>query len=119
MINKLMRNSSLSSIRTKLKILYALNVSDIILTISLLKSNLYREANIIMKNVVTDTRLSIIFKVVLPLLLILYINSRIGDATEDQLHVANRYINLAIIFYMIINIMHVLGEIMIALLQRM
>lgn len=94
------------AIKKKLILLYILNVSDIIFTFILLKTNLFEEQNIIMINAVQNLLTSILLKVVLPALLLFYLYLRIQKANNTQLKKSNVLINIAVSFYALIDISH-------------
>lgn len=100
------KENSYINIKKKLQVLYLLNVSDIILTLLLLKTGLFVEANGAMVNIVESPVVSIILKVGLVGVLIYYLIKRIAKATEKQLKMSNYIINAALGIYTIINLMH-------------
>lgn len=100
------KENSYINIKKKLQILYLLNVSDIILTLVLLKTGLFVEANRAMVNIVESPFASILLKVGLVGALIYYLIKRMNKATEKQLKISNYIINAAISIYSIINLMH-------------
>jgi hypothetical protein len=67
------KNYSLENIKSKLIILYVLNVSDIIFTHLLIDSSLFVEANVLMVKAVQDPSLSFVFNVLLPAILFIFI----------------------------------------------
>lgn len=86
--------------------LYTLNVTDIILTLTLLQTGMFEEANNVMVNVVESPILSIMLKIVGIGLLVYYLIKRMLLATDKQLYISNYIINGAIGIYIIINLMH-------------
>lgn len=102
----ILKTFSYEIIKKKLQILYILNVSDIILTLLLLKTGLFKEANGAMVNIVENPVASILLKVGLVGALIYYIIKRIAKATEKQLKISNYIISCALGIYSIINLMH-------------
>ena len=69
---KLLKDLSMDKLRDKLTLLYILNAVDIVFTFGLLKTGLFKEINSIMVSVVDDPFLSIIIKLIIPALLIIY-----------------------------------------------
>lgn len=102
----ILKTFSYEIIKKKLQILYILNVTDIILTLALLKTGLFKEANGAMVNIVESPITSIILKIGLVGALIYYLIKRIAKATEKQLKISNYIINCALGIYYIINLMH-------------
>ncbi|MGG7077597.1 DUF5658 family protein [Clostridium sardiniense] len=98
---------SYTNIKRKLQLLYILNVSDITLTLILLKTGMFKEANGVMVNVVENPILSILIKVGLVGLLIYYLIKRMINATNKQLLMSNFILNGALGIYLIINLMHI------------
>ncbi|MBY0756499.1 DUF5658 family protein [Clostridium sardiniense] len=98
---------SYTNIKKKLQLLYILNISDIILTLILLKTGLFKEVNGIMVNIVENPLISIFIKVGLVGLLIYYLIKRMTNATNKQLLISNFILNGALGIYCIINLMHI------------
>lgn len=92
----------------KLLILYALNVTDWIFTIILLNTGCFFEANIFMAYAIEKPLLGVFLKCIVPLLLVLFVNNRSSKANKKQLKIANKLINLTIIYYTVINISHII-----------
>jgi len=108
-IISVLKTGDLCSIRRKLTALYILNVTDIIFTLFLVNTGVFLEANTIMAPLVNDRQLlSIIVKVVIPFILLIWVYQRMKDATEKQLYQSNIIINGCLIFYGLINIFHVI-----------
>lgn len=106
---------SFEDIKYKLLILYLLNVSDIIFTLLLLTTGLYMEANILMVKAVESIPLSFILKILLPAALLFYLYIRMKKASEKQLKKSNIIINIAIAFYILINISHIVYSLLFGL----
>ena len=107
-IRSVLKTGDLGSIRRKLITLYIMNITDIILTILLINTGSFLEANTIMAPLVNNKQLlSITVKVVMPFVLLLGIYQRMKEATEKQLYQSNIIINGCLILYGIINISHV------------
>jgi hypothetical protein len=103
------KESDLDSIRKKLIALYLLNVSDIILTLLLVNTGLFIEANLIMAPIVYNNQpLSLAIKIILPLILLAAVAFRIRKATSKQLAKSNTIINVFLAYYSLINISHVI-----------
>lgn len=108
-ISNLYRKKDLKSINKKLIGIYLLNVSDIIFTLFLLNTGLFIEINSIMSYVINNNNvLSILIKVIVPLILLVVIALRIEDATEKQLHRSNIIITSMLLVYALIDVSHIL-----------
>jgi hypothetical protein len=103
----LFKNSDLDSIRIKIIVLYLLNVSDIILTILLINTGLFIEANLIMAPIVYNNQpLSLALKIIVPLILLAAVAFRMRKASVKQLFQANIIVTIFLIYYGLINISH-------------
>nr|WP_278321225.1 DUF5658 family protein [Clostridium baratii] len=87
--------------------LYFLNVTDIIFTLLLLQTGMFKERNSVMVNIVENPALSLIIKVIIIGLLLYYLIKRMLMATNKQLYISNYIINVALGIYTIINLMHI------------
>ena len=106
------KKHDLKSIKYKLEILFLLNVTDILLTIILIKTGLFEEVNILMKLVVNNTFLSLLIKIGLVSILLVGLFYRMKTATIKQLKIANKIILSAIFVYGLINLSHVAWSIL-------
>lgn len=96
----------LESIKKKLLILYMLNLTDILFTMVLLDTGYFIEANPLISSMINNTRNLVLIKVILPIILLLYIYVRIKNATRLQLLKSNTLINIAQLFYAMLNLLH-------------
>lgn len=99
-------SSDLKTIRKKLILLYLFNVSDIILTYFLLSTGLFKEVNILLVNIIDNTIVTLLIKVIFIFLLIKYISYRLQKANIRQLNICNKLIILILSIYIIINFSH-------------
>ncbi len=106
-MSEFFRSHSLVSLRQKLVVLYFLNVIDILFTYLLLSTGWFVEANILMVKVVQSTSASILLKVVLPALLLVYIIKRLAGATQKQLSYSNIIINTINMLYGLVVLSHI------------
>lgn len=106
------RSYNYETIQKKFILLYSLNISDILFTLILVETGLFREANVVMIKVIENTMFSLLLKVVVVGILIFIIYRRMAGATEKQLRISNIIINGAITIYEIINIMHIINLIL-------
>ena len=101
------RGNSIYNIKCKLISLYILNVSDILLTLILIETGYFIEANPIIATFIEQPIKLILIKILLPALLLLYIYSRIKKAITHQLIISNTIINGALLSYGFINLLHI------------
>ena len=94
------------AIRGKLIGLYALNVSDALLTYWLIGTGYFLEANFLLKSTVFDFGELSLIKILLPAALLAWLYFRIHSATEKQLRLGNIAVNLVLLLYIFINILH-------------
>lgn len=104
----LLKKYDLAAVKTKFFIIYILNVTDILFTLYLLSSNMFVEVNIFMIPIVQNTGESILLKVIIPLILLYVLFKRMKLATTSQLLISNKIINVCLLFYIGINMFHVL-----------
>lgn len=100
------RNYQIESLKKKMILLYILNVTDIILTWVLLTTGFFKEVNVFMVNAVESPTLSIVLKVILPALLLLYLYKRNDVEDISGLRSTNIGINISLGLYTIVNITH-------------
>lgn len=112
------KSYNLISIRKKLIILYILNVIDIIFTLSLLQTGLFKEANIFMVNAVDNPLISIVIKIILPAGLLYYLYKRIYISDGEQLKAANIGLLISLAIYSLVNISHIIWLILIPFLNN-
>lgn len=103
---RFLRAYDLKSMRGKLIALYALNVSDALLTFLLIRTGCFREANFLLKGVVLNFGEMFLVKIVFPAVLIAWLYFRIHSATEKQLKPGNIAVNSALLLYTSVNILH-------------
>lgn len=101
------KNASIPSLKLKMTYIYILNTLDIIFTFALLRTGLFEEANKLMVNIVEDALLSIIIKLILPAILMIYILLNLDQLSDTYLPICNISINIVFIVYFIIACMHI------------
>ena len=116
MIN-FIRNYSLDSIKTKLKIIYALNVFDIVATVLLYNTGLFLEVNSFMELFLGDPIIAISIKVMLPGALLFIMFKRMHYATEKQLKISNVALEVLMLYYGLIACSHILWTLLIPFLN--
>lgn len=105
MLNTIKTND-LQIIKVKFIAIYILNAVDILFTLFLLTTGLFFEGNILMAKVVENNMLSLVLKLVVPMIMLIIMYIRIKQASIRQLRVGKRIINCCIVFYTLVNISH-------------
>lgn len=103
---KFITDTSSYNLKKKLTLIYILNALDIVFTFTLLKTGLFFEANKLMVNVVTNPYLSILVKLVIPGILIIYLLFKIDELPCSQLKLCTICVNLVAFIYLCINLLH-------------
>lgn len=103
---ELVKNYNYENIKKKFALLYTLNISDIIFTLLLLQTGLFKEVNGVMVEVTKNPMLSIFLKVIVVGILVFIICKRMKEANEKQLKISNVIITCAVGVYAIINLLH-------------
>lgn len=98
----------LINIRKKLVILYLLNVSDIIFTLSLLQTGLFKEVNIFMIDAVKSPIISIVLKIILPACLLFFIYKKVYSSDEEELRATNIGLLVSLTLYFLVNVSHII-----------
>ena len=102
------KQSSLSTIKIKLIILYILNISDILLTLILVRTGLIIEANPVMASIIENSFATFFVKGIIPALLFIYLYYRLQSATPKMIKLTNFCIFILLEFYFFINCLHLL-----------
>ncbi len=97
---------NIETIKKKFILLYLLNVTDIIFTLLLLQTGYFEEVNLLMVKAVQSPFISLLLKVVLPAVLLIYIYRSIRDADDTQLKVSNIAVNISLSIYSFVNLTH-------------
>lgn len=103
-----LKAEDIKSIGKKFILIYILNVSDILFTLLLLNTGLFEEGNTFMKTITDSNILSIIIKIAVPMILLIFIYVRMQKATAKQLHISNIITTVCLAFYFLINISHLI-----------
>ena len=98
---------SADNIKAKLISIYALNVTDILLTLALQSTGAFREGNPLMALLTGSAAFALIVKLVLPAVLVALLYFRLRGATTDQLRKANLLICALLALYALVNISHI------------
>jgi hypothetical protein len=102
------KNKYLHNIKLKFILVYILNCSDFITTKFLLSTGAFYEGNILMRNIITDNLLSVLIKLLLPCFLFFIVYFRMRAASNKQLKYAAVAINISLIYYILINVTHLI-----------
>ncbi len=92
---------------SRLALLYALCILDWALTLFLINTGYFAEANPIMSNVMDNMFLGVLVKCALPFLMLTVLGIRLINANEKQLKIAGVILGVAVWAYLVINIMHI------------
>ncbi len=101
------KERSSASLRTKLTLIYMLNVLDIIFTMALLKTDCFVEVNQFMAFIVEDSFMTILIKLFLPALLIIYVLLNTQHLSESSLKTVHFFMTLIAIIYFLVLCLHV------------
>ncbi|MGI5849301.1 MAG: DUF5658 family protein [Christensenellales bacterium] len=101
------KDCTLSNIRTKLFAVYALCVADILLTLLLKSTGMFAEANPVMALFMHSIFLALAVKTLLPAAAFVLLYFRMKAATDIQLKISNRVIVAALMFYALVNALHI------------
>lgn len=96
-----------SKFKQKLIILYILNITDLFFTQYLLSTGFFSEANGIMQPIV-DKPIAWLVKGVLLLLILIYWYKRSAYSNDIQFKRSMKVLSIGIIFYILINISHII-----------
>lgn len=102
------RDSSILNLKKKLQFLYILNVTDIIMTLLLYNTGLFKEVNFIIASFLDNQLLSLFIKIMIPGILLFLLYKRMTAANPKQLIISNYIITFAVICYLAINLLHLL-----------
>lgn len=97
----------MEDLKSKMILVYVLNVTDIIFTLILCGTGVFIEANPFAALFVGNTAAAMLAKCVVPAALLVYLYFRLQKATERQRKRANAPIAALLIAYALINISHV------------
>lgn len=104
----------LSALKTKtpfdsrLTALYALNISDYIFTLILLSTGYFFEGNPMLSGSIGNFG-GFVLKCILPFVLLFYIRIRLRNTPITKIKTVKCILNIGIIFYAIVNAMHLFG----------
>lgn len=97
----------LSKITVKMRWIYWLNVADIILTLLFLRTGMFVEANVFMVDLVTKPFLSILIKLSIPLVALVYVKMRLDETNHKELIMVNKGMIVLLVMYGAVTLMHI------------
>jgi hypothetical protein len=98
---------SADNLRTKLLAVYALNVTDILLTLALQFTGAFREGNPVMALFMGSAASALAVKLIVPAALLALLLFRLRGATEAQRRKSNRLVCALLALYALVNISHI------------
>ena len=98
---------SADNLKTKLIAVYALNVTDILLTLALFGTGAFREGNPIMAPLMNSTAAALAVKLIVPAALMAVLFFRLRNATPSQRKSANFAICALLALYLLLNLSHI------------
>ena len=93
----------------KLVMIYAMNIADWICTVVLLRTDLFIEANPLMRPMIDSIPAGFLVKCLLPALLILSVSAAVRRLEAKALIIADRFISFLLVFYLAVDLDHVLN----------
>ena len=90
-------------------LVYSMNVADWICTVVLLHSGRFYEANPLMQQIIDSLPQGFLFKCLFPALIIFVLIFTMRLLDQCELAVADRFISFVLVFYVAINIDHVIN----------
>lgn len=98
---------SAENLKAKLIAVYALNVTDILLTLALQYTGAFQEGNPVMALFMGSAATALAVKLIIPAALVALLLFRLRGATEVQRKKANPLICALLALYILINISHI------------
>lgn len=108
---------SVDNIKSKLAAVYALNVTDILLTLALQHTGAFREGNPVMALFMKSAAAALTVKLIVPAALLALLLFRLRGATQAQRRNANRLVCALLALYALINISHIIWSAVYLLIQ--
>lgn len=93
--------------KRRLFLLLMLDLTDWICTLALLKTGLFKEANPLMRGVISNTAAGFFVKVAMPLALILFALTKLKDADRRQLLLSNNIALFGVAVYFLLDLYHI------------
>ena len=107
-VPEVVRDDTALGAKKRLFLLFALNLSDWICTLSLLETGLFKEANPLMRSVIESVALGFFVKVALPLALIIFALTKLKGADSRQILVSNNIALFGVAVYFVLNLYHIM-----------
>lgn len=97
----------------KIGVIVGLNFTDIVATVLLLKTGMFKEGNYLLQTFVNKCPvLCVVFKTLLPLILLMYVYYRLKDASEKEIKRTNTALSILVVFYLFVNATHIMWFLM-------
>ena len=106
-ISALWRDDTALGVKKRLFLLFMLNLSDWICTLALLRTGMFKEANPLMENVISNYALGFAVKAVMPFGLILFALTKLKDADRRQILISNNIALFGVSVYFLLNLYHI------------
>jgi len=94
-------------ITIKLIVLYALNVMDILFTSFLVNTGFFIEANPIMAVLMNNALVTVLFKILMPAAVFVFLAVHLRHAAEKLRRSANRLIGMLLVVYIGVTLLHI------------
>lgn len=101
-------DSTILCTKKRLFLLFILNLSDWVCTLTLVSTGIFEEANPLMKSVIAQPLIGFLVKAAVPLIMIFAAVARLKEADEKQILISNRVCLCGVSVYLLINIYHIL-----------
>lgn len=99
----------LKNLKNKLYLVYTLNVLDWILTILLLKTGYFYEANPIARTFINNAQLGLIIKCLIPFIMVFIVNHFMHILDFSELKKADMIVSFGLTVYLAITLDHVIN----------
>ena len=100
------------NIEKKLYLSYSLNIIDWVCTLILLSTGGFYEANPVARLFINSLSLGFLIKCAVPLLIVVTVSWALSKLSFDDLAIADRFVCFLMVFYIAINLDHVINFIL-------
>lgn len=101
-----MRRCDSGALRIRMMLLYALNILDMVVTKFLLQTGKFREMNPVMVLALQSDWATLVLKLLLPALLMVYLNRRLRVLDARHLKLSVRALEVLIAAYCVVSMLH-------------
>ncbi|HWP52053.1 MAG TPA: DUF5658 family protein [Clostridia bacterium] len=102
----LMQRCNSNALRVRMLLLYALNILDMVVTKFLLMTGKFREVNPVMALALQSDGATLVLKLLLPAVLLVYLDWRLKVADARHLKLSARVLEVLIVAYCIVSMLH-------------